>query len=137
MPDLNSGGEKVTLWQAVRYCIVQKYASGKGRAGRAELIAYALCFILFCLFWLLFIICQIEWEGGINLLDFVLLYIPFLFVPPLVGVCVRRMHDLGQSGWLALILLIPLLNIIGLGLLFARGMPYANRYGPPPARVVL
>ena len=44
----------------------------------------------------------------------------------------RRLHDLGQSGWLILIAFIPLVGIFfGLWMLFAGGQPNPNRYGPP------
>jgi uncharacterized membrane protein YhaH (DUF805 family) len=46
---------------------------------------------------------------------------------------IKRLHDLDRSGWLSLIGLIPLVNIIfGLYLLFAKGTPGPNRFGPPP-----
>lgn len=46
---------------------------------------------------------------------------------------VRRLHDLNLNGWLWLLMLIPLVNVIfGLYLLFAPGSDAANDYGPPP-----
>jgi uncharacterized membrane protein YhaH (DUF805 family) len=46
---------------------------------------------------------------------------------------VRRLHDLGRKGWLAIGLLIPFVNVaVALWLLFAPGEPDANRYGPAP-----
>jgi len=46
----------------------------------------------------------------------------------------RRLHDLGKSGWLAILAIIPLVQIIvGLWLLFAPGEEVANDYGPRPA----
>lgn len=54
---------------------------------------------------------------------------------------VRRLHDLGRSGWIALGLLVPVLNLaIGLWLLCAPGDPEANRFGqapPPNTRAVI
>lgn len=125
----------MTAWQAVRYCIVQKYASGKGRASRGEFFSYLSAFVLFCLFWLLFIAANIDYFGDLNLVDFVMLYIPFLFAPPLVAVAARRLHDIGKSAWLLLIFIIPLINILGLGLLFIRGEPGPNRFGALPPQV--
>lgn len=44
----------------------------------------------------------------------------------------KRWHDNGQSGWLALLSLVPIVNIVlGLMLLFGRGTEGSNRYGPP------
>ncbi|HEY0587794.1 MAG TPA: DUF805 domain-containing protein [Pseudoduganella sp.] len=46
----------------------------------------------------------------------------------------RRLHDLNKSGWMGLLLFVPLVNIIfGLWLLFGRGDEGANEYGPAPA----
>jgi uncharacterized membrane protein YhaH (DUF805 family) len=46
---------------------------------------------------------------------------------------VRRLHDLGRKGWLAIGLLVPVVNLaVGLWLLFAPGDAEANRYGPAP-----
>jgi len=71
--------------------------------------------------------------GGIMIIFFLALVIPSL------AVGVRRLHDLGQSGWLILILVIlgviPYLGIIAsigylvLGLI--DGQPGANKFGPP------
>ena len=45
---------------------------------------------------------------------------------------VRRLHDMNMSGWLLLLMLVPLVNIIfGLVMLFVPGKPTANDYGPP------
>ncbi|WP_426336954.1 DUF805 domain-containing protein [Pseudoduganella sp. R-31] len=46
----------------------------------------------------------------------------------------RRLHDLGKSGWMGLLMIVPLVNIIfGLWLLFGSGDEGANEYGPAPA----
>jgi hypothetical protein len=45
----------------------------------------------------------------------------------------RRLADLGQSRWFALIVLIPFVSVIAyLYLLFKGGDAEANEYGPPP-----
>jgi uncharacterized membrane protein YhaH (DUF805 family) len=45
---------------------------------------------------------------------------------PGIAVAVRRMHDVGKSGWF---MLIPIYNII---LAFTDSQPGANKYGPNP-----
>jgi uncharacterized membrane protein YhaH (DUF805 family) len=46
---------------------------------------------------------------------------------------VQRLHDIGWSGWLWLLNLVPVVNVvIALIMLFAPGTPSANTYGPPP-----
>jgi len=45
-----------------------------------------------------------------------------------------RLHDTERSGWLSLILLVPLLGaLLALALLFIPGTPADNEYGPQPA----
>lgn len=47
---------------------------------------------------------------------------------------VRRLNDMNASGWVMLLLLVPLANIVlALALLFAPGTKGPNKYGPPPA----
>jgi len=48
---------------------------------------------------------------------------------------VQRLHDLGWSGWLWLVNLVPFVgSIFPFVLIFAPGNEGANRYGPPPPR---
>ncbi|RSZ57283.1 DUF805 domain-containing protein [Massilia atriviolacea] len=46
----------------------------------------------------------------------------------------RRLHDMGKSGWFALLQFIPLVNLgFFLWVLFGRGNEGSNQYGPAPA----
>ncbi|WP_151709787.1 DUF805 domain-containing protein [Acinetobacter brisouii] len=46
---------------------------------------------------------------------------------------IQRLHDLNQSGWLSLLLLIPVLNLIfGCYVVLAGGTPKLNAYGVVP-----
>ena len=59
-------------------------------------------------------------------------YSLFILIPG-VAVFVRRLHDVGKSGWFWLIALIPLIGAIWLLVLMCQdGDPQANRYGPNP-----
>jgi uncharacterized membrane protein YhaH (DUF805 family) len=54
----------------------------------------------------------------------------YLFsLPVAVIAAIRRCHDLGHSGWFALITLIP---FVGWYLVFKEGNPDTNKYGPAP-----
>ncbi len=63
---------------------------------------------------------------------------PVLFVPLLwteIALTVKRLHDRGLSGWLAILLAVPVLGILAfvvIGLL--PGNPGANAFGPGPNR---
>lgn len=46
---------------------------------------------------------------------------------------IRRLHDIGRSGWTALLLMVPVIGpALSLYLLFAPGDPVLNLYGRPP-----
>lgn len=52
-----------------------------------------------------------------------------------LSLSVRRCHDLNQSGWLALVSLIPFINVLfSIYLMFAKGTDGDNLYGPDPLR---
>ena len=55
-----------------------------------------------------------------------------LVIIALFNITVRRWHDLGNSAWWIILNLIPLLNIfVSIYLVFKKGNPNLNKYGPP------
>ena len=55
-----------------------------------------------------------------------------IFLPSL-AVCIRRLHDIGKSGWWYLLAFIPLVGAIILIIWFCKDSePGANAYGPNP-----
>lgn len=66
--------------------------------------------------------------------------ITFLFLGVVFGIAlfvlqlslaIRRLHDLGQSGWMALLMIVPVANLVlGVYLSLARGVRGDNVYGP-------
>ena len=55
-----------------------------------------------------------------------------VFVPSL-SVAIRRLHDVGKSGWYYLLVLIPIIGAIWLIILFAtEGEQGENQFGPNP-----
>lgn len=60
-----------------------------------------------------------------------LILIPSIWI--MLATCVKRLHDLGKSGWMALLSLIPIVNfIIGIYMAFFKGEECDNQYGPDP-----
>jgi len=53
-------------------------------------------------------------------------------IVPSVAVGVRRLHDTDKSGWLMLIGLIPLINLVLLFFFCQRGTEGENSFGPDP-----
>jgi uncharacterized membrane protein YhaH (DUF805 family) len=110
--------------------VIKEYAVFKGRARRTE-------FWMFILFYIIFGIVA-------TILDKILgtpfgliktLYSFALLIPSL-AVSIRRLHDIGKSGWYILVNLIPLAGFIWfLVLVCTNGNSGENKYGPDPKAV--
>jgi uncharacterized membrane protein YhaH (DUF805 family) len=104
----------------------KRYALFEGRASRSEFWWFTLGqFLVGLAFFLL--------SGIAGAL--IALYYLFLLagLVPSIAVAARRLHDIGQSGWLQLIGLIPILGTIALIVLCAQpSQPQANKYGDAP-----
>ena len=102
-----------------------KYAEFNGRARRAEYWYFTL-FNFLILMGLAFVGMMLNMPriGG--------LYYLAVLVPG-IAVALRRLHDVGKSGWYLLLIFVPLIGAIWLIVLFCtegtRGM---NEYGPDP-----
>ncbi len=60
------------------------------------------------------------------------LYALSVFIPSL-AVVVRRLHDVGKSGWMYLILFIPIIGAIWIFVLLLKDSEVGdNKYGPNP-----
>jgi uncharacterized membrane protein YhaH (DUF805 family) len=112
--------------------VLKKYAVFAGRSQRSEYWFFVLFYFLIA------IVLSIadsaaglmSLEAGIGL--FSGLFMLAMFIPSL-AVGVRRLHDIGRTGWWILIGLIPLIGWIVL-LVFAvqDSQPGTNEYGPNP-----
>jgi len=114
-----------------------KFLSLSGRIGRLRYLAYSTGFSFLSIIAIGLISVPMammmasgSMSGYFGLLLF-LIYIPMILAA--FAYAVRRLNDLNQSGWLSLLLLVPLVNFfLGLYLLFGRGTDGINRYGAPP-----
>lgn len=117
--------------------VFENYANFKGRARRSEYWYFALANGIISI--LLIIIGAIL--GGIfgdaltgGIIGYILfgLY-SFATILPGLGVVVRRLHDVGKSGWFYFIALIPFVGGIWLLVLFCtEGDQGPNQYGSDP-----
>ena len=65
------------------------------------------------------------------------IYALILFIPGL-AVVIRRLHDIGKSGWMILVTLIPFIGAIWiLVLMLTDSKPGKNQYGENPKEVTL
>lgn len=135
----------MTFGQAVRTCLREKYATFQGRASRSEYWWFMLFYML-VVFVLAFVIVLIgsmlasDSEGGSGG-AFILVVIPILALfLPVLSVTIRRIHDLGYSGWwylaYAVLSAIPYLGVLVAiaGIVFAcmRGTVGPNQFGEDP-----
>ena len=107
--------------------VFQNYFNFKGRAGLAEYWYFVLFNFIICV--ILGIIDNIV--GAKSIIVYV--YSLAVLIPSL-GLTVRRLHDIGKSGWMILVSLIPLVGAIWLIVLLAKkGDPKDNEFGPAEA----
>lgn len=101
----------MTFGQSIKTCF-SKYVTFSGRASRSEFWWFALFF--FIVFWIPFV-----------------QFLGILLILPSLAVGARRMHDIGKSGWFAILWLIPFVNLIFLYLCILESQPGANKWGEP------
>ncbi len=115
------------------YKVLRQYSDFNGRARRTEYWMFTLINAL-----ITFIFVMIDGKLGITLLEEIpygyltLIYSLVVFLPSL-AVSVRRLHDIGKSGWWYLVGLIPFIGGIWLLiLLVTEGVAQENEYGTNP-----
>ena len=119
----------MTFKNAVASCLLQ-YANMRGRASRSEfwwfqLFIFAVSFVLYLAS---FLLPDRYYNFGpvLNSFFFIAMAIP------LFSVCVRRMHDTGRSAFAAVLICVPVLNLLCLWWASRPGDARANAYGPAP-----
>lgn len=112
--------------------VLRNYAVFSGRARRKEYWMFVLFNIIFAIVAMILDRILGLAIGGIGYGPIYLIYILATIIPSL-AVSVRRLHDIGKSGWWIFINLIPFVGFIWfLILLIKEGTPAANEYGPNP-----
>jgi uncharacterized membrane protein YhaH (DUF805 family) len=126
--DLSHAGEGGETYQP-------RFFSANGRIGRARYLGYLMGA------WALVTLTAIPLALLVMLLvknnQRVAVFLPLLLSMAIMGLSFvlakRRLNDMNKSGWFALLLLIPFVNLaLGLWLLFGPGDKGENLYGPAP-----
>lgn len=124
----STSSQNLTFSESIMICL-RKYVDFKGRALRSEfwpfaVFVWAISLITYAL--------MSSFEAGTDL-AFIFAWILLLFslgtLLPMLAAGVRRLHDIGLSGWLQLLLLIPFLGMIPLLVLWAQKSGKDNQYG--------
>jgi uncharacterized membrane protein YhaH (DUF805 family) len=102
---------------AIKTCL-SKYATFSGRASRPE-------------YWWFFLFEVLVLVGTAMVSDWLYAIAALALLLPALAVGVRRLHDVGRSGWFLLLAIIPLVNLI---LLYWAVQPSgpANEFGSGP-----
>jgi uncharacterized membrane protein YhaH (DUF805 family) len=98
---------------------LKKYADFNGRSRRSE-------YWFFQLFFMIIYIVLILLTTQVPALSILLIIFILGILVPSIAVTIRRMHDVGKSGWYCLI---PIYSLI---LAFTEGDKGTNEYGPDP-----
>lgn len=117
----------MSFGESVKTCF-QKYVTFKGRARRSEYWWFCLLNFIVSIVTLVldYQMDTINIEVGLGALSG--LYTLIVFLPGL-AVSVRRLHDTGHSGWLYLLIIIPILGSLFLLYFFVSdSAPEENRY---------
>lgn len=118
--------KKMGFIEALESVVVKNYANFSGRARRSEYWYFGLAYTIFAIVAGVLSVKVPEvmypaWVVGV-----------FLLVPRL-AVCVRRLHDIGKSGWWYLIELVPYIGAFVLLVFFLKdSQPGENKWGANP-----
>lgn len=135
--------DDLSPWGYFARALTERYAEFNGRARRKEYWYYTLFYVIF-LFVFLFVGAFIDGAAGnigpergeraVPIVMVVLVCLAYLAtLIPTLAVLVRRLHDVGLSGWLALLLIVPYLGaLILLVLTLLPSDSKSNKHGPRP-----
>ena len=123
-------GRNISFMEAVKKCFCD-YCTFSGRAKRKEFWSFYLFNVLIFLgVYLLLLIVPNE-VIILSLASFAIVY-GLGTILPNIAVSVRRLHDIGKSGWWYLLILIPYIGCIVLIIFFClKSESHENKYGKP------
>ena len=115
--------------------IKNHYVDFKGRARRKEYWMYTLFnFLAILIFYALFFVAAYSQQQTLMYIISGILWLYCIgLILPSLGVAIRRLHDIGKSGWWLFVSLIPAVGgIILLVFSCTDSVPGNNEYGPNP-----
>jgi len=111
------------------FSVLKKYVDFTGRASRKEFWMFVLVNLIISV--IFSILTRIPILRVLFWIAFILFSLAVLI--PSIALGIRRLHDINLSGWLMLLCLIPVVNVIAVFLLCViEGNQYDNQYGPAP-----
>ena len=117
--------------------VLKQYADFSGRARRKEYWMFALFNVIFIASAMILDTVLVVTIGELPYGVFYFLYSLAVLIPGL-AVYVRRLHDIGKSGWMILIAIIPIIGPIWLLVLTLTASNHGeNKYGSNPKEVTV
>lgn len=137
MPHVARPANMMSIMDATKSCF-QQYVGFSGRASRSEYWFFYLSFVVAAIGMLVLTIVSAFVLDALAGLMGMLTMVTYLgFFLPMLSVTVRRLHDLGKSGWMFLVVLIPIVGGILLLVWFVSdGQPHDNAYGAVPTNTL-
>lgn len=116
---------------------LQRYAQFSGRASRSEYWWFQgfIALLSLPLYGLIALAGQTESQVPMLAACGLGLVVWLSVLTPLLAVTVRRLHDIGHSGWIALLIVVPFGSIFVLVFMLMPGAPGDNRFGSPVPHV--
>ena len=112
--------------EALENVVVKNYANFRGRARRSEYWYFALANFLYCIVTGLLSVKVPE-------VMYLVWIVSLALLVPSLAVCVRRLHDIGKSGWWYLIGFVPYIGVVILFVFFVKdSQPGENKWGANP-----
>lgn len=114
-------------YNAIDWCVkaLRNYIKFSGRARRKEYWYFTL---ISSIFYIIALIIDFSIFGHESYVYYLMCLV---FIIPGVSASVRRLHDTGRSGWLALLWLVPLANLVLIYWLTIDTKPESNEWGAP------
>lgn len=121
---------QVSFKEAVVRALTQNYCNFSGRASRSE---YWWFYLFTCIVsWVVSIVVSL-FSSELSIMYIASMVVGLAFLLPSLGIAVRRLHDIGKSGWWMFISLIPLIGAIILIVWWCKDSQMEpNEYGPVP-----
>ena len=112
--------------------VQNNYVNFSGRARRSEYWYFILCYYIIAI---LAVVLDntLGFANDLTGYGFITLAVTLGHILPSLSLVVRRLHDVGKSGWFYLIILIPIIGFIWiLILLCSDGVKEENKWGTNP-----
>ncbi len=137
MPHVARPANMMSFMDATKSCF-QQYVGFSGRASRSEYWFFYLSFVVAAIgMSVLTIVSAFVLDALMGLMGMLTMVAYLAFFLPMLSVTVRRLHDLGKSGWMFLVVLIPIVGGILLLVWFVSdGQPHDNAYGAVPTNTL-